>query len=503
MSEKVPRRLAHVILGQLKLDAKDGFLLTRIDGRAGRRELARDTGLPDFQVDSSLEKLERLGVIEFVSPGAAPRETAKPQTLTSPPPSARDRTQLPQFGSLGVDARYDPKELEEEVDLSAEQKKRVLDIFYRLDDLDHFTLLGIARDADKKSVKRAYFELASVMHPDRYFKKNLGSFKPKVEALFDRITEAHDTLVDASKRLAYGAYLDEVATTMGMEALLARAVEEAQSFVPVSSSRPPGAAASEAMPPPHRSPSNAGPSARLVSTGPDAHELQARREALGKRLLGGKSARATTGNLSPPSQAPSPLRYSNSGEAVEALRRRYEERIENVASSQLQRYIKAGEEALAKNDIVAAASAFQIATKFAPNDAGLAMRYQEVKNDADTRLWESYTKQATYEEENRHWPEAARSWQKVCKLRVGDANANAHAARCILRAADPNLHHAAEHAKCAVACEPAEVDHHATLAEVYLKAGLFVSAKKAAETGLHLAPNHAVLLGILKKATKT
>ena len=171
MAEKVPRLVAHIDVRQFKLDAMDGFLLTRIDGRLGKKQLAQDTGLPEFQVEKTLEKLERLGVVEIVDPNAP--------AAAPPPPAApvRDRTQLPQFASIGLDPKYDPKELEEDVELSPDQKKRVLDMYYRLDDLDHYTLLGVGKDADKKTVKRSYFELASLMHPDRYFKKKLGSFK--------------------------------------------------------------------------------------------------------------------------------------------------------------------------------------------------------------------------------------------------------------------------------------------------------------------------------------
>src|SRR5690606_36115339 len=105
-------------------------------------------------------------------------------------------------------------------DLTLEQRKRVLDLYYRLDDLDHYTLLGVRRDADKKTIKRAYFEYAGQMHPDRGLKQNLGSFKPPTEVLFAWVTEAHDTLVDRTKRPEYDAYLDEFATTRGMEAML-------------------------------------------------------------------------------------------------------------------------------------------------------------------------------------------------------------------------------------------------------------------------------------------
>ena len=172
MAEKVPRLVATVDVHKFKLDAMDGFLLTRIDGRLTKKQLAQDTGLPEFQIDKTVEKLEKLGVVEFIDPSA-------PAVNALPAPT-RGRMQLPEFTSIeGSAPKYDPKELDEEIDLSADQKKRILDMFYRLDDLDHYTLLGVGKDADKKTVKRSYFELASLMHPDRYFKKKLGSFKSK------------------------------------------------------------------------------------------------------------------------------------------------------------------------------------------------------------------------------------------------------------------------------------------------------------------------------------
>jgi tetratricopeptide (TPR) repeat protein len=497
MAEKVPRLVAHVDIRQFKLDAMDGFLLTRIDGRLGKKQLAQDTGLPEFQVEKTLEKLEKLGVVEIVEPSAP--------AAAAPPPAApvRDRTQLPQFASIGLDPKYDPKELEEDVELSADQKKRVLDMYYRLDDLDHYTLLGVGKDADKKTVKRSYFELASLMHPDRYFKKNLGSFKGKMEALFGRITEAHDILVDAAKRLDYDAYLDEVATTKGMEAMFERALEETRKAAEVSAA----SASAAAAPAPAR---DSSPGARasspgpVVPTGPSAQEIQARREALAKRLLGGQSVRPPTAqSVPPPSEAANPLRYSNSGDAMDALKRRYEERIDNATANQARKYTKLAEDALSKNDLVAAASSLHIATKFAPEDVALAMRYQEVKNDADKLLCDSYIKQATYEQRSHHWPEAGRTWQKVTKIRVGDVNANAQAAKCLLKADGADMHQAAEHAKVAVLADPSVVDHHVVLAEIYAKAGLTASARRAAQTGLALDPKNPVLLAITKNSAKT
>lgn len=204
----------------------------------------------------------------------------------------------------------------------------------------------------------------------------------------------------------------------------------------------------------------------------------------------------------PPSNRPDPLRYSNSSDAVDALKRRYEQRIEHATLAQAQKYVAAAEEALAKNDLVAAASAFSIAVKFAPDDVGLAMRYQEIKNQADKILCESYEKQAIYEERAQHWPEAARNWQKVAKIKVENAHAHERAAHSMLRCTDPDLHQAAEHAKQAITLAPQVIGNHLTLVEVYVKAGLTASAKRAAEAAEKIDPKNAKLQELVKKIGK-
>lgn len=482
MAEKVPRLVANVDVRKFKLDPMDGFLLTRIDGRLGMKDLARETGLPEFSVERALEKLEKLGVIERVDPNAAP--PAPPPPAEKPKPAAV----MPQLGGGLLSPKYDPKELEAAADLTPEQKKRVLDYYHRLDDFDHYTLLGVTKEADKKTVKRAYFELAGYFHPDRYFGKKLGDFKPKMEVLFTRITEAHDTLVDAAKRLDYDAYLEEVATTRGMEAMLERAIAESSAAAPPT---PPPVATSVRAPAPS------------VPSAPSPAELQARREALARRLTGGAGPRpSATAATKAPSIRPDPLRYSSPNDAVDALKRRYEQKIEHATQAQAQKYVAAAEEALAKNDLVSAASSLSFAVRFAPDDVGLAMRYQEIKNQADKILCESYQKQAVYEERAQHWPEAARNWQKVAKIKLDDAHAHERAAHALLRCPEPDLHQAAEHAKQAIMLAPQAIGNHLTLVEIYTKAGLTASARRAAEAAEKIDPKNVKLQDLLKKIGK-
>lgn len=101
----------------------------------------------------------------------------------------------------------DPPELSEDVDFPLEHRRYVLESYARLATLTHYDLLGVARDADTKAIKRAYFHLASIVHPDRYFGKRLGSYKPKLEALFARVTVAYETLSAPEARARYDATL--------------------------------------------------------------------------------------------------------------------------------------------------------------------------------------------------------------------------------------------------------------------------------------------------------
>jgi curved DNA-binding protein CbpA len=475
MAKKVARVKPGVDIRKFKLDPMDGFLLTRIDGKLTPEDLSRETGLGDFSVTRTLEKLEKLGVIDVYDPEIGP-----------PVAAPERKSAIAQFEEGLLAPKYDAKELEEQAELPMEQKKRILDFYYRLDDLDHYTLLGINKEADKKSIKRSYFELAAVFHPDKYYKKELGNFKPKMEVLFNRITEAHDTLVDAEKRVEYDAYLAEVATTRGMEALLERAMAESAKAAAEAEKRAAEAAAAAAA-----------AAAPPVPTGPTPEEIQRRKEALARRLMGGQqrpSAQSKPAN----SEKPNPLRYSNPQDAMEALKRRYEDRLESATQAHAQRYVTAAEDALAKNDLVAAATAFSIATKFAPDDTELAIRAQEVKNLADKVMMESYLKQAQYEERQGHWFEASKSWQKVAKLK-NDANSHERAANSLWRSADGDLHEAAEHAKQSITLMPDNIDNHITLCEVYIKAGLMASARRALEAAMQLDRNHAALPALLKR----
>lgn len=75
-----------------------------------------------------------------------------------------------------------------------------------LDQLDYYTLLGVARDASVEDVKRAFRTFARRYHPDRF----AGQDSAKVERatrIYRRGSEAVQTLTDLEARRAYDAAL--------------------------------------------------------------------------------------------------------------------------------------------------------------------------------------------------------------------------------------------------------------------------------------------------------
>lgn len=63
--------------------------------------------------------------------------------------------------------------------------------------LDYYDILGVPRDVDQNTIKKAYHKLALKMHPDR----NLGNPDAKVE--FQKLSGAYGVLSDPVKRAKY------------------------------------------------------------------------------------------------------------------------------------------------------------------------------------------------------------------------------------------------------------------------------------------------------------
>jgi hypothetical protein len=91
--------------------------------------------------------------------------------------------------------------LAEPVDLPLDRKREIL-AREALLGRDHWTVLGLKPGATAEAVQAAYFEASKLFHPDRYYGKELGSYRARLDRIFHRLSEAHQALSEALKHLA-------------------------------------------------------------------------------------------------------------------------------------------------------------------------------------------------------------------------------------------------------------------------------------------------------------
>jgi tetratricopeptide (TPR) repeat protein len=86
-------------------------------------------------------------------------------------------------------------------------RREIQDLHARLRQLSLSELLGVARDASAKDVRRAYLSAAKRLHPDRLAQLGLLELKEAANEVFAEIARAHEVLSDPVKREQYESSL--------------------------------------------------------------------------------------------------------------------------------------------------------------------------------------------------------------------------------------------------------------------------------------------------------
>ena len=484
-----PRLVEGVDILKLAIGPEEAFVLSRIDGQSSLRDIVYATGLAPDRVERAIARLVELGAVSFVT-SVAPASTQ----VTRPAPRVRETTHPSISGAQvasGVRAMtagaaalaYDPAELEGDFDLDLTKRQLILNHFYRSDASNHYEILGISFDADRKVVKSAYYELVAVLHPDKYFGRNIGHFRQKMERCFERLTEAYEALSRTDSREKYDAYLKSQQQAADLQrALDMRVTPEELDRIEAELIRLAETAASSSPPvstgvPTPQAPSSASMQFRVLT---DQERRQALANALRRTAPGlrfGPNAGATASRSSSPELNPT----------MDGLRHHYESRLRHAREAKLKIQLQVAKESLAKNDPVSACDALRIAQKLAPDDQAIAAHLQEVQAHASAALAARYLEQAKYEEEHGRLDIASRNYAHAAR-----ANPNAElwekAARCS-HMAKQDLRAAAELAKKALELAPERVNLRTLLAEIYLDAQLSASAAAELERAARLSPN--------------
>ena len=199
---RAPRIRAGLNLQGAMLTPTEMFVLSRVDGVASVEQLCQITGLPVDETRAALQKLASVGLVEL------------------------------------------PEGMEEGVDLEVEQQKAIIEFHERLRDMDFYQVLGVKAGADGKAIRRAYFRTSKQYHPDRYYRKRLGPFKARLEAIFLRISQAYQFLADAKRRSAYEAQILGERQRSDGEKKAATDAPKPPDLKPAAATKPPRRAAS-------------------------------------------------------------------------------------------------------------------------------------------------------------------------------------------------------------------------------------------------------------------
>jgi curved DNA-binding protein CbpA len=518
------------------LGAKEGFLLSQIDGATSVSDLAAITGFELGPLTDMLGKLARAGTIEVndshtphrrnsarnARVSAPPRASAASRVSMSPkasaasrvstPPKASSRVSMPPKASAASRVSTPPKATagprvstpprastasraskappkdrglaasDPTCELDDETRARVDELYGRLATANLYEMLGVGRDADKKAVKGAFFAFAATLHPDRHFRKKLGPYKQKINDVFVRLTLAYETLGTAAKRAEYDTKLPPLAPSSQVEAH-----KPAGGPAPRTSIRPPRRSLA-----PNGAPA-AGPAAgrasrrpRPLSIVPTGIPVADRRGALASRLA----------EFRPPAPQPEGSRPQA---ALRQFWGKHVEKTEQASRQRAQVFVKAAEEALAKGDPVSAATHYKLALECcdAPD---LRAAFDAVDEKARARRFEINVPLAEKAEREQRWEDAVTRYAKAYAARPEGRIAERLSNAIRMQGGDPRR--AVKHAEEAVLTAPLNLTYRLTLGEAYADAGMGARARAEAERALGIAPKDPRAKALMARVAK-
>jgi curved DNA-binding protein CbpA len=360
--QKIPRLRPGVDLARLAASPAEGYLLSRIDGRTSWLQLRAMGGLSPQAVDDCLERWLAMGALEVgvpagqtaAGPAPAAGSAARPRPEPASPPPGTSPAQAVRSSPPASD------DIDPTLDIPVAVQEQIL-VFEGLLDRPYHEILGVAPDADRKALRKAYFGLSRQLHPDRFFRRNTGPFGKRLERIFGRIVEAYELLSDPMARAE-------------IERSLAAAAG-----VSMPAPGTPGAAASAAQaaaPPPEEARVEAPPAAARRTRRPHVFSLHSRlvreRRARAKRLF-----EAAMGAFAHERwlEAAAGVRLAIAFDPWNAIykeqfgevqRRAHEERARQL--------VKEAEVALELRDFAGALRAFEEALGYRPHDGSLLHR---------------------------------------------------------------------------------------------------------------------------------
>jgi tetratricopeptide (TPR) repeat protein len=130
---------------------------------------------------------------------AAPTTRGSGPEPAAATPAPQPPALTPKIEKLAPVAATDPR-LDPALELPLDEQRRLLAIHDAMPRFDAFDVLGMVPTVEAKLVKRAFHLVSRRYHPDSYYGKQLGAFRPLMTELFRRAKQAFDELEDDAAR---------------------------------------------------------------------------------------------------------------------------------------------------------------------------------------------------------------------------------------------------------------------------------------------------------------
>jgi curved DNA-binding protein CbpA len=92
---------------------------------------------------------------------------------------------------------------EDGIELRPDQRMAIEVASNGIETKSFYEILLLPRSADERAIKRAYYRLSKEYHPDKFYRKELGDYKEKLESIFNKVNEAYRVLSDPDAREDY------------------------------------------------------------------------------------------------------------------------------------------------------------------------------------------------------------------------------------------------------------------------------------------------------------
>lgn len=461
-------------------------MLSRLDGRADVTQIALTTGMGESDVESILDRLEALGAVSFRSDGF---QTPPAPKVAEPPPEP----QVIQARTRPV--AYDVALLDEPADLDLAMKERILELEARLARANHYEVLGVSEQAERAEIKRSYFSLIQQFHTDRYFGKDLGIFRPKLERISSALTKAQDTLSRMRTRAEYDAYLAVRRETRGArDSLPPTGVPPREPLALDSNSGPviPKAPLAPRIDEESSETQREPPPSEEEALDPANADPTAGRKLLARKLGFRQSDARAAG---PPSSLPPSDRDAARDRIARELKARYEAKSGSDQAGAAQYYVSMADAARSSKDYGSVVNALRIAATLAPNDSSIRDALATASAEADRELADKFAQQAQYEQRDGHYDRAARSYERAARGKessgiMEDAARFYHEAALCAAKEGASLKRVAELARRAVGANGKKIEYRLDLARAYERIGMRSSAQGEVARALELDPEN-------------